>query len=133
MKLPRPYIPLEVRIAVIERQAGVSERWKGWARAPDVPFTKNAYLSFMLLQVFKGANVQLDHNPALCNREVIYDRSGKFVRYIPDANNPDFLIYRTNDAHDIKTRIRGDGAQYSDLALRRKFKRIEKRRKLKKR
>jgi len=38
-------------------------------------------------------------------------------RYHPDANDPQYLIYRSAANHDIKTRVRGDGAQFSDLAL----------------
>ena len=45
--------------------------------------------------------------------------------YYPDANDPEFLIYRTKAAHDIKTRVHGDGAQLSDLAIARKRKRQE--------
>ena len=42
--------------------------------------------------------------------------------YIPDANDPEHLFYRPHGAqfagsHDVKTRIRGDHGQFSDLAL----------------
>jgi len=77
----------------------------------------------MLKLLFANQPFQLDHDPALVNREF----NKRNHRYTPDANDPVYLVYRTKDAHDIKTRVRGDGAQHSDLGLRRKMKRIERR------
>jgi hypothetical protein len=86
-------------------------------------------LAFMLGLLFGEQKIQLDHNPALTNRP-FNEKTGK---YTPDANNPEFLIYRTKAAHDIKTRVRGDGAQLSDLAIARKRKRIERKKTVHKR
>lgn len=128
MKLQRPYIPIRIRIKVASRQL----RHFG---ASDALLTRerfereDVYLDRMLtgLSLYLNGNIfqplHLDHDPALCNRK-FFQRT---MRYEPAANDPRYLIYRTEAEHDIKTRVRGDGAQLSDLALRRKFKRIEKR------
>ena len=127
MRLPRPYIPFEVRVQVAARQAiaaGVTLRVEIDA-LPD-----SLKLRELLREIF-GDNyvVQLDHDPALVNRKKIRDpATQEIIGYIPDANDPRCLIYRTKENHNIKTRVRGDGAQLSDLALRRKNKRIVKNR-----
>lgn len=126
VKLPRPHIPLDVRIKVAQRQ--LRDQF-GMTVDRDLGEEAEVYLDRMLttlsicLRDELFAPLQLDHDPALCNRK-FSERTGK---YKPDANDPRFLIYRTKFDHEMKTRVRGDGAQYSDLALRRKFKRIEKR------
>jgi hypothetical protein len=112
MRLARPYIPIAVRIKVAERQCGFEHQDK---------IISAKRLKGLLFILFAGEPHQLDHNPALINRP-FNEKTGK---YTPDANNPEFLIYRTKAAHDIKTRVRGDGAQLSDLAIARKRKRIE--------
>lgn len=126
MKLPRPHIPIHVRIKVAKRQLrlfGASSALL--ERAGD---RADIYLDRLLsgLSMYMGClfePLQLDHDPALCNRKY-FPISG---RYKPAANDPRYLIYRTKEDHETKTRLRGEGAQLSDLALRRKFKRIEKR------
>ena len=115
MKLHRPYIPIDVRLKVAERQLG-----RSWSIRGQSPKER---LRLMLKLLFANQPFQLDHDPALVNRKF----NKRNHRYTPDANDPDYLIYRTKDAHDIKTRVRGDGAQHSDLGLRRKMKRIERR------
>ena len=119
-KLPRPYIPLEVRLQVAERQLGHTWEIPGQSRTER--------LRLMLLKLFDANPCHLDHDPALQNREKIW-RDGKIVGYNPPANDPAHLIYRGTHAHVIKTLVRGDGAQYSDAALARKNKRIERNRK----
>lgn len=113
-RLHRPHIPVAVRLQVALRQ--VKQQCEP---VPRFGRSDGEYLKALLWILFQDASCQLDHNPALTNRE----RDG--VRYIPDANDPDYLIYRTKAAHDIKTRVRGDGAQLSDLAIARKRKRKE--------
>ena len=128
MKLPRPHIPIPTRIKVAQRQlrgfgANDALMQKAHSETPDI------YLDRLLngLSLYMGGTLfqplHLDHDPALCNRKYSY-RTG---RYKPDANDPRYLIYRTYADHDIKTRVRGDGAQLSDLAKLRKTKRIAKR------
>jgi hypothetical protein len=76
-----------------------------------------------LVALFGDKPAQLDHDPALVNRKLRkWPLDGSAV-YIPDANDPDYLVYREKHDHDIKTRVRGDGAQLSDLAQARKRKR----------
>lgn len=118
MRRSRPYIPLAIKLAVAERQA---------IMAPMPGANKRDRLQGILAMLFGSKEVQLDHTIALVNRK-FNPRTG---RYTPDANNPDFLVWRTKEDHDIKTRVRGDGAQHSDLALRRKSKRIARNRELK--
>jgi hypothetical protein len=71
-----------------------------------------------------GVKVELHHRPALVNRKKHYYPNGDFS-YIPGELDPDYLVYLPADEHDIETRVRGPHGQYSDLALRRKRKRIE--------
>lgn len=123
MKLHRPYIPIAVRVKVAERQLGVDVD----PSLPILPLGKR--LRSALLLLFGDAKVALDHDPALVNRRQYQRRSRGKLRtfYDPSANDPRHLIYReagfTGSDHDIKTRVRGDGAQLSDLAIVRKRKR----------
>lgn len=126
MKLPRPHIPIEVRIEVAQRQL----RGFGMIVDRDSGEALDVYLDrqLALLALYLDSDnllvpLHLDHDPALCNRK-FSERTG---RYTPAANDPNFLIYRTKLDHDLKTRVRGDGAQLSDLAMLRKNKRIAKR------
>jgi hypothetical protein len=48
--------------------------------------------------------------------------------YVPPANDPAFLVYLSKDEHDIETRVRGLGAQRSDLGQRRYNKKVAKNR-----
>jgi hypothetical protein len=57
--------------------------------------------------------LQLDHDPALAARQF----NARTGIYVPDANDPDHLIYREKHAHLIKTNTRGDGAQHPDRVL----------------
>jgi len=119
-RLHRPHIPLDVRLTVALRQLG----------SPFIPFVVadarrsgllRVRLSQALRTLFGDEPFHLDHDPALENRPV-NTRTGK---YKPDANDPEFLIYRTKHDHKIKTLVRGDGAQLSDAAIARKRKRKE--------
>ena len=119
-RLPRPHIPLSVRVQVAERQiaeAGFPNLLM-FGMQNKLPLRERLVdaLGFM----FGDQKVHLDHDPALVNRP-LNKRTGK---YTPDANDPDALVYRTKAEHDIKTRIHGDGAQHSDLGMVRKNKRI---------
>lgn len=129
MKLPRPYIPLATRLIVARRQALKC----GYDPNGEVMFAilpKAQQLKALLRVLFGDAPVHLDHHPALENRQRIGDR------YLPDANDPDYLTYRTAHDHHIKTSVRGDGAQFADNVIakreRRRRKKLEgKRRKFK--
>ena len=122
-RLRRPYVPLKVRCRVALRQLG--ELWPDEALKAH----ENGLLPFLDQLLFKMAGLlacevlelQLDHDPALENRPF----SKRTRRYSTDANDPEFLVYRTQQAHKIKTLVRGDGAQLSDAAIARKRKRKE--------
>jgi hypothetical protein len=122
MTLPRPYIPLEIRAAVARQQAfaaGVYPRCNiaAW------PYT--AQLRELLHVLFGDDKPHLDHDPPLAWRKKIRNRNGDIIRYMPDANDPRFLIYRNADDHRLKTNVRGDGAQHPDRVLIKKIRRIE--------
>jgi hypothetical protein len=113
----RPYIPLAVRVAVAHRQLAASGIWTSahLAAMRNSP----APLGFQLLRALtmlfgtEPGTPHLDHNPALRTR-TFNPRTG---RYTPDANDADYLIYRTAAEHRIKTLVRGDGAQHPDRVL----------------
>ncbi len=128
-RLYRPYIPLAVRVQVAERQMRERGLWyrnqlSDWALWPN-----GVRLAAALKILFGDRKFALDHDPALMNRK--QRRVTKLIRgklrtitiYSPPANDPRYLIYRAASDHDIKTRVRGDGAQLSDLAIARKRKR----------
>jgi hypothetical protein len=129
-RLHRPYIPLPVRVQVAHRQLG--ERYpipKDWVPLHYASLKSySARLDYLLRLLFESRPVALDHDPALVNRRR-YVRRGKTV-YEPPANDPYYLRYRPagpvggGSDHDIKTRVRGDGAELSDLAKARKAKRV---------
>lgn len=115
MRLPRPYVPLAIRVAVIERQlleVGIPP--------PIASGSLSVRLYEMLWERFGAIKVELHHRPALVNRR--RKRNGD---YDPPANHPDYLIYLPKAEHIIETRVRGIGAQLSDLGQARKRKRKE--------
>lgn len=103
MRLPRPYIPLSVRLKVAQRQA-ISAR-------SDIPLTALMHcmekptvrrrLNSILFLLFPGkaGPPHLDYDPPLAVRKKIRDKNGVVIRYSPDANDPDFLVYRSAEDH----------------------------------
>lgn len=153
MKLPRPPIPLHVQLRVAMRQLGawtaegIDAVVAGARRDRDVGRQLEAALA-ALAQRFgcAVADLALDHDPALANREklvelakantgrkvrcVVPPKGARVIRYFPDANDPEHLAFRpqptdADASHAVKTRVRGDHGQLSDLALLRKNKKIE--------
>lgn len=120
MKLIRPHIPINVRLEVISRQLHESGRLADAMRSVASAMTPSARLAYLLRYAFGDERPHLDHEPALCLREVLDAGKG---RYQPGANDPRYLLYRTKDEHRIKSLVRGDGAQLSDAAKLRKEKR----------
>lgn len=141
-RLLRPHIPLEVRLRVALRQLGFVPTQidaevldaKDPTRAPQyrgVGRVLKSALAVLAERLGCQANdLQLDHDPALENREklvlmpsgrrvrrIVVPAGGQVLRYFPAANDPAFLIYRPKHAHHIKTNVRGDGAQYPDRVL----------------
>lgn len=128
MKLPRPYIPLKIRVQVAAREARaypglVSDILSGLHSHN----TDRQKLNALLLLIFRedAHLAELHHDPALMNRLKIRDHDGKIVGYKPAANDPNSLIYIIAADHDIVTRVRGFGAQLSDQGLQRKLKRMD--------
>ena len=123
MKLPRPYIPIPVRLQVATRQALAADYVLLTEGILSLDEYDSRKLKRLLFVLFGKEKPHLDHDPALQNRERYADMHG--IHYNPAANDPRFLIYRTKENHRVKTLVRGDGAQYSDAALARKNKRIK--------
>lgn len=128
-RLPRPPIPIEVKCRVAMRQLG--EMW------PDTVIAAHhrkhgALLKELLtrLAALLGCEIsdlRLDHEPALGVRGKSFGHHGRFIDYIPPANDPNALIYREKHAHHIKTNVAGDHGQFSDTVLmKRERKRIKK-------
>ena len=113
MKLHRPYIPLAVRIQVAERQADAL----GYRFDHPVLSVK---LAALIRFLFGGQKFELHHRPSLINRPFDF----RTQDYSPLANDPQYLVYLPKQEHDIETRVRGVGAQRSDLSQRRYLKRV---------
>lgn len=136
VRLYRPHIPFDVRCRVALRQLGemwpdrvIAENKGRYGPLLDELITRLA----RLLSDEEIVELQLDHDPPLGAREKRYGGGlSPMTRYTPDANDPEHLIYRLKVAHGIKTRVRGEHGQYSDLALikraRRREKKVEKKR-----
>lgn len=127
-RLPRPYIPLSVRLEVAARQLCEKVGYRAGRIITELRgFSLRHQLDEILREVFGEQPVHLDHDPALENRTKVYAK-GVHVDYAPAANDPNFLLYRIVPEHRIKTYVRGDGAQHSDAGLARKLKRMAKNR-----
>jgi hypothetical protein len=133
MRLSRPYIPLAVRVEVAERQC----RECGLHPQIDVRILKTdtlgarlkrALLALSAMAWCQRQRLELHHRPALVNRR--RKRNGE---YDPPANDPFYLVYLPKKDHDIETRVRGVGAQRSDLSQRRYLKKVARNRDTKRR
>ena len=141
MRRVRPYIPLEVRVEVAERDAFylMSEGVVSPATMVDYRFLKDGKslrwrLSNLIeiLEHAHGEKLQLDHDPALILRQYKVDRrKPEAAWYTPNANDPAHLIYRPEREHDQKTFGRRADAEKtvttkgSDIWLKSKFRRLE--------
>ena len=126
-RLYRPYIPFSVRYEVLRRQlldAGMIGVAASFDR-PDIPYQTR--VKAMIYHLFGDEPVRLDHDPALMLRE----RRGN--KYNPQSNDPRYLVYRSAEGHRVKTFIRGDGAQRSDMSQRRYLKKVARNRQKQKR
>jgi hypothetical protein len=134
-RLYRPPVPLEVQYRVALRQLGtlwidqaVREAKKERRLGHWVGYAKGRLADLLGCTV---KDLRLDHNPPLAARQ--RNGEGKNTVYTPDANDPEFLAYRPHGtqfagSHDVKTRIRGDHGQYSDLVLIKRERRRQKKR-----
>ena len=120
-RLPRPHIPLSVRVQVAARQAGFVNL-ELFLRLHKGGFAK------VLDRLLYGDDlgpcagfkrdqpIHLDHDPPLGAREKIW-KDGEIVGYVPAANDPEYLIYRLKVDHQVKTNIRGEHGQHPDRVL----------------
>lgn len=113
MRLPRPYVPIDVKLAVAGRQARATGCSIDWAALERL--CGGDQLRVLLNVLYPDVMCHLDHDPPLWQR--VRTKSGN---YRPSANDPDYLVWRSQEGHRLKTYIRGDGAQLSDAAKRRK-------------
>lgn len=122
--IKRPYIPISVRVQVAERQFWCDRGF--WPIRATTSKPDKRRLEWVLEMLFDSPP-QLDHDPALILRK-FNKRTGK---YTPDANDPEFLIYREKADHQQKTTGRKPGAlktvtgRGSDAWLAAKFRRLE--------
>jgi len=111
----RPHIPLAIRCQVASRQLRE-------ANIEFEPFagTLTVRLQQLLDRLFGDAKVELHHRPALVNRPW----NARKGDYDTPANSAAHLVYLVETDHDIETRIRGIGAQRSDLSQARYLKKV---------
>lgn len=125
MKLLRPYIDIRTRCIVATRQCG----WSATG-IPGLMRLHQGHYGRLLQRILAelgekiGTPLHLDHDPALENRPF----NKRTRKYTPDANDPDYLFYRSKQSHRIKTLVRGDGALRSDASQRRYLKKVAKNR-----
>lgn len=132
-RLYRPTVPIEVKVRVVLRQLG--ERFPGEAiaaargrRGRLGGFLQGKLADLAKLLGCEVSDLRLDHDPPLGARPK--RGAGERTVYTPGANDPEHLKYRPHGtqfegSHDVKTRIRGDHGQLSDIALIKKNRRIE--------
>lgn len=116
---PRPAIPVATKLAITFRQLAPHDINSILRREGE---TLTAVLERRLIRLAgilgcPRKDLRLDHDPPLRWRR--YDPRIKNVaaRFQPNANSPEYLIYRTKEDHHRKTNIRGDGAQFADRVL----------------
>lgn len=126
-RLPRPSIPLAIRLDVAMRQAGLEAAERlGYINVAKSSRKVGALLESYLVDLAARMGcprdqLQLHHDPALENREKII-KGGVIVGYKPDANDPEHLFYlpfgaEYDDSHYIRTNVRGQNGQFSDNML----------------
>jgi hypothetical protein len=145
-RLIRPYIPLAVRVQVAERQVDAAiaalgqfdpetdKRSRNLAVFRDFVDRQSWHagrsaahkLSLLLRLLFGDDQPHLDHDPPLGARTKIYRRKRGEYDYAPNANNPDYLVYREAGAHRLKTNVKGEHGQHPDRVLIKKARRLEK-------
>jgi len=79
---------------------------------PYIPLDVQLEVALRLL-FGKGEEAHLDHDPPLRSREF----NPITLKYKPDANDPDYLVWRDKEGHRVKTYVRGEHGQYSDTIL----------------
>lgn len=134
-RLLRPYIDVETKCRVALN--GLGEMWpddylkirlghRGYGPILEVLLVRLAELLGC-----EVAELRLDHNPPLGGRKKVFAK-GEHIEYDPPANSIMHLKYRPHGArfagsHDVKTRVRGERGQLSDIALVKRNRRLEER------
>lgn len=149
-RLFRPAIPVEIRCRVALRQldeknidsvidANRPRRDAGYmVGVVGLPGRSHGRLLIELCERLaekfdcRVEDLRLDHDPPLGARPQERRGLSRKTYYVPDANDPDHLFYRPHGtqfagSHDVKTRIRGDHGQYSDVVLIKRERRRQKR------
>jgi hypothetical protein len=130
MRLLRPYVPLEVRCRVVLRQLGhrfpesamtivktLADRTIAPKHRKSIRASLNDAIDALAHKLnCTPADLHLDHDPALGAREKVWSK-GEHIGYRPDANDPEYLVYREKHDHHLKTNVRGEGAQHPDRVL----------------
>lgn len=146
-RLYRPHIPYIVRCRVAVRQIGWGERSvDGQEKATEMllrlhrpsnqpRFRGETGYERLLNNIMPelreklgadpGEKLHLDHDPPLAARG--RKGEGKNTVYDPPANDPRFLVYRTERKHKAKTNLRGEHGQHPDRVLIKKERRRRKR------
>ena len=134
--MKRQYIPLTTKLAVLERQAFHDREFPNqderdlaveWYELRCHRKSVKYKISWLLELLFRGQPVELDHDPAL----VLRRRNKRTGGYLPAADDPKFLIYRSRADHLHKTTGRAPGAERtvtskgSDTWLAKKFRKLE--------
>ena len=110
MKKKRPHVPLEIQLEVAYRQVALAGA--STVVHPDPAKSLQFNIDTMLDYLFGDELAQLDHDPALGLREY----NAKTGKWKPDANDPDYLVWRERGAHRTKTIVRGEHGARSDVA-----------------
>lgn len=115
---PRPTsIPLAAQVRAAELQ--LINAGRGWqvAIVTSQFITLGRRLSVLVWLLLGGEPAHLDHNPPIRVRP--YNKRIKDIaaRYTPNANDPEYLLWRTETDHKFKTNVHGDGAQFPDRVL----------------
>lgn len=131
-RLYRPHVPLLVRCTVAERQLMAMTSslptnefgviWRDDPKSKLKPRLDSALFHLAVAFRCKVRDLRLDHDPPLALRLQFRRGLGKKTYYEPDANDSEYLRYRPHGAefegsHAIKTFVRGDHGQFSDVAL----------------
>ena len=88
-------------------------------------------LKAAVLMLFGAEQAHLDHSLPLRIRAYNQKIKDVAARYTPNANDPEYLVYRTAADHRFKTNMRGEGAQHPDRVLIKRERRRERPKKAK--
>lgn len=128
-RIDRTHCPLDIQLAVALRQLGhepniiadlvaIAQRGRCVGKALNDALDKLA-ARFGCAR----ADLRRDHNPPLAARRKWRSKeTGKVIRYDPPEHSPEHMEWRPQPpeherSHHVKTYVRGDRGQYSDIVL----------------